>query len=91
MCPNPQETAGLIKFTEKILNGKPDFLCRFCTSHKFAICHSSYCQKGLFMKITSLKIRWKQKNKPNQMNQITFYLDISINFVLDVGIEFQFI
>ena len=27
MWPNPQETAGLVTFTEKILNGKLHFLC----------------------------------------------------------------
>ena len=27
MWPNPQETADLVTFTEKILNGKPYFLC----------------------------------------------------------------
>ena len=27
MWSNPQETAGLVAFTEKILNGKLDFLC----------------------------------------------------------------
>ena len=28
MWPNPQETADLVAFTEEILNGKLDFLCR---------------------------------------------------------------
>ena len=28
MCPNPQETADLVTFTEEILNGKLYFLCR---------------------------------------------------------------
>ena len=27
MCPNPQETADLVTFTEEILNGKLYFLC----------------------------------------------------------------
>ena len=27
MWPNPQETADLVTFTEKIFNGKLDFLC----------------------------------------------------------------
>ena len=30
MWPNPLETAGLITFTEKILNGKLHFLCGEC-------------------------------------------------------------
>ena len=27
MCPNPQETANLVTFTEEILNGELHFLC----------------------------------------------------------------
>ena len=27
MWPNPQETAALVTFTEKVLNGKLHFLC----------------------------------------------------------------
>ena len=47
MWPNPQETAGLVTFTEEILNGKLHFLCSVSASmkkkHSFGIV--SLCPK----------------------------------------------
>ena len=43
MRPNPQETAGLITFTEEILNGKLHFLCNVTIAHR--ICNRSIDEK----------------------------------------------
>ena len=41
MCPNPQETAHLVTFTEEILNGKLYFLC----SDYFCLDETLYIQR----------------------------------------------
>ena len=40
MRPNPQFPADFLTFTEKILNGKPYFLCS--VSHQFDFIHSKF-------------------------------------------------
>ena len=37
MCPNPQETADLVTFTEEILNAKLHFLCSVYTTAYVAV------------------------------------------------------
>ena len=37
MRPNPQETADLVTFTEKICNGKLDFLCSAACDMKYGL------------------------------------------------------
>ena len=57
MWPNPQETADLVTFTEKILNGKLHVLCSVCSVREYVIireygniCNSKY----VFLKILQI-------------------------------------
>ena len=52
MCPNPEETADLVTFTEEILNGKLYFLCSVIHGQikKKATLTLMFCHTSLFMK-----------------------------------------